>query len=72
MKTAKKTVKLLALFTLVFIVVFIADALISYNQTLTSFPWWSSFVFAALYFGPVLAFEGILYGILVLIEKWKK
>lgn len=72
MKTAKKTVKLLALFTLVFIVVFIADALISYNQTLTSFPWLSSFVFAALYFGPVLAFEGILYGILVLIEKWKK
>ena len=71
MKMAKKTVILLMLFTLGFAVIYIANSLINYAGAITSFPWWACFVFAGIYFGPVLVFEGILYGILVLVEKWK-
>ena len=72
MKMAKKTVILLMLFTLGFAVIYITNSLLNYAGALTSFPWWACIVFAALYFGPVLIFEGILYGILVLVEKYKK
>ncbi len=72
MKMAKKTVVLLMLFTLAFAAVYIVDSLLHYNAMMTSFPWWTCFVFAAMYFCPVLAFEGILYGILILVEKRKK
>jgi len=72
MEMAKKTVFLLVLFTLGFAAVCIINSLIHYGDMLTSFPWWSCFVFAALYFGPVLVFEGILYGILIFFEKRKK
>lgn len=72
MEMAKRTVKLLMLFTLAFAGVYIADGLVSYNQTFTSFPWWSVFLFAGIYFGPVLIFEGLVYGILALIGRRKK
>lgn len=35
----------------------------------TSFPWWSAFCFAGIYFGPILIIEGIIYGLLYLVEK---
>lgn len=38
----------------------------------TSFPWWSAFVFAAYYFGPVLILEFVVYLVADLIEKKKK
>lgn len=72
MKMAKQTVILLMLFTLGFAAIYIVNSLINYQGAVTSFPWWGCLVFAAVYFGPVLIFEGILYGILVLVEKHKK
>lgn len=72
MKMAKQTVILLMLFTLGFAVIYITNSLLNYAGAQTSFPWWTCIVFAAFYFGPVLIFEGILYGILVLVEKHKK
>ena len=72
MKMAKKTVILLMLFTLGFAVIYITNSLLNYAGALTSFPWWACLVFAAYYFGPVRAFEGALYGILLLVEKRKK
>jgi len=72
MKMAKKTVLLLMLFTLGFAVIYIANSLIRFAGAVTSFPWWACVVFALVYFGPVLVFEGVLYGILVLVEKYKK
>jgi hypothetical protein len=72
MSMAKKTVRLLILFTLGFAVFYIINSLIHYAGNVTSFPWWTCIVFAAFYFGPVLIFEGILYGILALVEKHKK
>lgn len=72
MELAKKTVRLLILFTLGFSAVYILRNVIASFQYYTSFPWWSAFVFAAFYFGPTLLFEGLLYGILLLIEKRKK
>jgi len=72
MEMAKKTVKLLMLFTLGFAAVYILRNIIAGFQYYTSFPWWSSIVFAVFYFGPTILFEGLLYGILVLIEKRKK
>ena len=72
MNMAKKTVVLLMLFTLAFAAVYIIDSLMHYSGMMTSFPWWACFAFAMMYFGPVLAFEGILYGILILVEKMEK
>lgn len=35
----------------------------------TSFPWWSAFVFAGYYFGPVLLLELVVYLVACAIEK---
>ena len=35
----------------------------------TSFPWWSAFVFAAYYFGPILLLELSVYLVVCAIEK---
>ena len=72
MNMAKKTVVLLMAFTLGFATIFVVNSLINYQGAVTSFPWWACFVFAAIYFGPVLIFEALLYGVLVLVEKRKK
>lgn len=37
------------------------------DQAFTSFPWWSVFYFAGIYFGPLLCAEGILYLVLYFI-----
>ena len=37
----------------------------------TSFPWWSAFVFAGYYFGPVLLLELGIYLVAGMIEKRK-
>lgn len=37
----------------------------------TSFPWWSAFVFAGYYFGPVLLLELAVYLIAGAVEKRK-
>lgn len=39
------------------------------DQVFTSFPWWSAFYFAGIYFGPLLCAEGILYLILYVIQR---
>ena len=68
MKIAKKTLKILFLLTLAFTVIYIVTNIIASFRYFTSFPWWSAFVFAAYYFGPLFLIEGVLYGILRLIE----
>lgn len=35
----------------------------------TSFPWWSAFYFAWIYFGPLLCAEGIIYLVLYFIQR---
>ena len=60
------------LFTLGFAAVYIVSNIVASFQYYTSFPWWSAFVFAAFYFGPVLLVGGLLYGLILLIEKRKK
>jgi len=72
MEMAKKTLRLTFWFTLAFAAVYIARNLIGIFQTASSFPWWAVFVFALLHFGPALVVEGILYGVLALIEKYKR
>ena len=71
MKLAKKAVVLLMLFTLGGAAVYIVNSLIHYSGAMTSFPWWTCLVFAGIYFCPVVAFEAVLYGILVLVDKLK-
>ena len=71
MKKAKKIVKLVILVTLILSAVYIVQNIIASFVYFTSFPWWSAFVFAGYYFGPVLILEGIAYGVLVLVERRK-
>ncbi|MBQ7801232.1 MAG: hypothetical protein IJ375_02790 [Oscillospiraceae bacterium] len=68
---AKKIIKLLFWATLVWAVVYIAQNIIASFVYFTSFPWWSAFVFAGCYFGPALILEGILWAVLVWLEKRK-
>ena len=72
MKKAKKAVGLVLLLTLIFAAVYIVRNIIASFVYLTSFPWWSAFVFAGYYFGPVLVIEGIAYGVLAFLEKKKE
>jgi hypothetical protein len=74
MKIAKKAVAVIAILTLICAIFYIVSniiAIISYDNV-TSFPWWSAFVFAAIYFGPLLLTEGALYRILIFLEKRKR
>ena len=72
MKKAKKAVGLVLLLTLIFAAVYIVRNIIASFVYFTSFPWWSAFVFAGYYFGPVLVIEGIAYGVLAFLEKKKE
>ncbi len=74
MKIAKKVLAVIFVLTLVCAVVYIVSNIFSILSSgdLTSFPWWSAFPFAAIYFGPPLLLECILYGVLLLIEKRKR
>ena len=69
MEKAKKILRWLMLLTLGWSVVYVIGSIVNSLTTFTSFPWWSGFVFAAIYFGPVLLLEAAVYGILVLIRK---
>lgn len=71
MKKGKKIVGIIFLITVAAALLYIGVnvySLIKY-AALTSFPWWSAFVFAGIYFGPLLCVEGIVYGILHFVEK---
>jgi hypothetical protein len=63
-RKAKKIAGLLFLATLAWAVIYIAGSIVSSFTTFTSFPWWSGFVFAAIYFGPWLLLEAAVYGLL--------
>ena len=67
MKKAKKIVGVLLVLTLAWAILYIAGSIYGYFTTFTSFPWWSGFVFAAIYFGPWLLLEAAVYGLLA----WK-
>ncbi len=64
MNKAKKIVGVLLVATLLWAVLYIAGSIVSYFTTFTSFPWWSGAVFAAIYFGPWILVEAVVYGIL--------
>lgn len=69
MDRAKKILRWLMLLTLGWAVVYIIGSIVNSLTTFTSFPWWSGFVFAAIYFGPALLLEGFVYGILARLQK---
>lgn len=64
MKHAKKIVCILFLLTLALAAYYIVSNIIASFVYFTSFPWWSAFVFAGYYFGPILLIEGAVYCIL--------
>lgn len=64
MKRAKKIVGILFLVTLALALYYIVSNIIASFLYFTSFPWWSAFVFAGYYFGPLLLVEGAIYLIL--------
>lgn len=66
---AKKTVILLMVLMLITATINIVSNLIAMSREFTSFPWWSVFVFALYYFGPVLLIEGLA---LLGIHIWQK
>ncbi len=74
MKIARKLLAIIFVLTLVCAVVYIVSNIIAILSSgyMTSFPWWSAFPFAAIYFGPLLLLEGILYGAFILVEKRKR
>jgi len=69
MKLAKKLLLVLIAVTLGAAAIYIVSNIIASFCYFTSFPWWSAFVFAAFYFGPVLIVECAVYGLLAIIEK---
>ena len=69
MKLAKKAILVLMVITLTAAAIYIVNNILASFRYFTSFPWWSAFVFAAVYFGPVLLVESMLYGLLTFIEK---
>lgn len=71
MNRAKKIVLWLILVTLVFAVYYIVSNIIGSFIYFTSFPWWSAFVFATIYFGPLLVLECVVYGVLSYIQRKK-
>ena len=72
MEKTKKVLRILILLTLGWALLYAIGGAIGSVNTFTSFPWWSSFVFAAIYFGPVLTLEILAYGIIRWIQKKKQ
>lgn len=64
MKIGKRIVGILFLVTLALALYYIVSNIIASFVYFTSFPWWSAFVFAGYYFGPILLIEGVVYFIL--------
>ena len=70
MKTAKKILSVALPVTAVLAVLYAVLGVISILRSpFTSFPWWSALVYAALYFGPLLAVE--IIALIVLHFKTK-
>lgn len=72
MKILKKIMICLMAGTALWMVVYIVGNIYASFHTFTSFPWWSAFVFAAYYFLPALAVEGLICWILTYLEKRKQ
>ena len=72
MNMAKKVLLLLTGLTIAVAVYYIIANIIACLTSFTSFPWWSALVFAVIYFGPVLALEGIGFLVIRFLEKRKK
>jgi len=67
--TIKRTVILLMALTVMTVAINIISNLVAMSNSFTSFPWWSVFVFALYYYGPVLLLEGL---VLLGIHLWEK
>lgn len=72
MKLAKKIVGILFLATLALAAYYIVSNIIASFVYFTSFPWWTAFVFAGFYFGPLLLIEGAAYCFLRYLVKRKQ
>lgn len=70
--SAKKTILLLIIITLLIAGVNVVASLDAARNELTSFPWWSVLVLSAYYFGPVFLVEGLALLGVHLWEKRKK
>lgn len=70
--SAKKTIVILMIVTLLTAGVNVVGSLDFASQELTSFPWWSVLVLTGYYFGPVLLVEGLALLGVHLWEKRKK
>ncbi len=71
MRKAKKIAAVLFWLTLALAAVYIVRNIIAAIGTFTSFPWWSAFAFAAIYFGPALVVEAVIYFVFCYCEKRK-
>lgn len=69
MKRAKKIVGILFLVTLALAPYYIVSNIIASFLYFTSFPWWSAFVFAGYYFGPLLLVAGAIY---LILRHWER
>ena len=67
--SAKKTIIMLMIMTVLIAGVNVVASLDAARNSLTSFPWWSVIVLSAYYFGPALLLEGIA---LVGVHLWQK
>ena len=71
LKNVKKAVGIIFLVTAAIAFAYTAYAVYTLlkNWLFTSFPWWSAFYFAGIYFGPLLCVEGIVYLLLSFAGK---
>ena len=73
MDTVKKLLRFLLTATMMAAAMFIISNTYGIlTADFTSFPWWSALVFAAIYFGPVLALEGIAWLVICFLRKRKE
>ncbi len=72
MNAAQKILLVLTGATIAGAVYYIIANIVACLTSFTSFPWWSALVFAAIYFGPVLALEGIAWLVICFLRKRKE
>ena len=72
MQTAKRIVIILLCLTVLSALIYIVSGLVSYSAVLTSSPWWSVLVFAAIDFSPLILVEVIVLCILHFRQKKKQ
>ena len=70
--SAKKTIVLLMILTLLIAGVNVVASLDAAHNEFTSFPWWGVIILSGYYFGPVLLVEGLALLGVHLWEKHKK